>query len=191
MVFWTVIAAAGLCALGLVGYVRPGAEVTCLRNSVEAALPHLQQRVCVNVGGFTFGAARLLGAAFEIPHEPRAALQTVRGLNVAVYGPGDPITDQSMSDIIARADRAMTARKWDRAVLVREQDRMVAVYVPRNLRSPEKMRACVMVVEPANIVLVSARANLEPLLELAQLSPGLTGPVWRPTRPIKANLAHR
>jgi len=181
MVFWTVITTAGLCALGLAGYVRPGAEVACLRDSVEAALPHLQPRVCVNVGGLTFGAARALAAVFAVPAEPRAALQTVRGVNVAVYGPGGTITDQNTDEIIARADRGMTSRKWERAVLVREKDRMVVVYVPRNLRAADHLRACVMVIEPGNIVLVSARANLEPLLELARLNPALTGPVLRPT----------
>jgi hypothetical protein len=185
MVFWTVITTAGLCALGLAGYVRPGAEVGCLRDSIQAALPHLENRICVNIGGFTFGAVRAATSLFDdIPAEPRAAIRAVRGVNVAVYGPGDTLSDASIGEIVRRADVAMKKKHWERAVLVREKAQTVAVYVPANLRSTSNLRACVMVLEQQQIVLVSAKANLDPLLALAKFNPALTEPGWHPIRRI-------
>lgn len=185
MVFWTVITTASLCALGLAGYVRPGAEVGCLRDSVQAALPHLENRICVNVGGLTFGVVRAITAFFDdIPAEPRAAIKAVRGVNVAVYGPGDTLTDATMGEIVHRADSAMKKKNWERAVLVREKDQTVAVYVPAHAISSSNLRACVMVLEQQQIVLVSARANVDPLVALAKFNPALTEPAWRPIRRI-------
>jgi hypothetical protein len=65
------------------------------------------------------------------------------------------------------ADKCMRQRGWERIVGVAQGRQFVAVYMPRNLRTAKRMECCVAVLNERDLVVASARANLEPLLELA------------------------
>ena len=55
----------------------------------------------------------------------------------------------------------------ERIVGVAQGRQFVAVYMPRNLRSAKRMECCVAVLNEQDLVVTSARGNLEPLLALA------------------------
>jgi hypothetical protein len=70
----------------------------------------------------------------------------------------------------------MTARGWDRAVGVTREHELVAVYMPHGKMGARHVKCCLMVLERRNLVVLSAVANVEPLLQLAQQR---LGPVWQ------------
>ncbi|MGH7967363.1 MAG: hypothetical protein ACREIC_01410, partial [Limisphaerales bacterium] len=70
--------------------------------------------------------------------------------------------------ILDRADKAMTRRGWVRVVGVIQENQLVAVYLPRNGISSSRMKACVAVLDGRDLVVVSARGNLEPLMDIVE-----------------------
>jgi hypothetical protein len=73
--------------------------------------------------------------------------------------------------LLAAAAAAMTARGWNRLVGVMDGQDLVAVYLPDEIASARRMKCCVMVFDGQEMVVVSARANLEPLLKYALAQP--------------------
>ena len=69
--------------------------------------------------------------------------------------------------MLAASDAAMTARGWDRVVGVMDGPDLVTVYLPEKIASARRMKCCLMVFDGQEMVVVSARANLEPLLKYA------------------------
>ena len=61
----------------------------------------------------------------------------------------------------------MRRRGWERIVGVAGGRQFVAVYMPRNLRTVKRMACCVAVLNEQDLVVASARGNLQPLPELA------------------------
>jgi len=61
----------------------------------------------------------------------------------------------------------MSRRGWERVVGVAQGRQFVAVYLPRSLRTVNRMACCVAVLNEQDLVVASARGNLEPLLALA------------------------
>jgi uncharacterized protein YciW len=99
--------------------------------------------------------------------EVRAALQTVRAAEVGVYHLTQRAPSTGSAEVLAAADRGMTARGWERLVGVAQHGALVAVYAPRQAASAAKMRLCVLTLTPRDLVVVSARGNLAPLEKLA------------------------
>ena len=62
----------------------------------------------------------------------------------------------------------MTKRGWQRVVGVVEERQLVAVYMPQRGVSERRMKCCVAVLNDRDLVVVSARGNLEPLLAIAR-----------------------
>ncbi|MFO1513363.1 MAG: hypothetical protein U1F83_10695, partial [Verrucomicrobiota bacterium] len=63
------------------------------------------------------------------------------------------------------------ARGWERVVGVLDGEDLVGVYVPGKAISAEQLRCCIVVFDGRQMVLVSARANVEPLLECLRNQP--------------------
>jgi hypothetical protein len=106
--------------------------------------------------------ARIGGSFLPIPSEAQVALDTLRGASVGVYR-AEP--HGRGRELLEAADRSLTARGWERTVGVIDGEQVVGVYVPRDLTSPRKMRVAVLVQSSDQLVLVTARANLNPLLD--------------------------
>jgi hypothetical protein len=95
-------------------------------------------------------------------------LDSIRGAEVGVYQLQGTAGWVDHCAILARADREMSARRWDRVVGVSREHELVAVYVPKlGLRS-NRAGCCVLVLQDRDLVVVKANGNLDPLLELAQ-----------------------
>ena len=70
--------------------------------------------------------------------------------------------------MLGAADSAMNRRGWDRVVGVLDGEDMVAVYVSSKTTSCRLLECCVVVFDGEQMVVASARGNLEPLLKLTQ-----------------------
>jgi len=154
---------------GITGFFRLGGETAALRQAVaHTSQAELKKKLTLSVGGFSTGLVRLGSRFFNLPREPRAALDAVRGAEVGLFTLPEPLARAHHVTILAEADKVMTKRGWTRLVGVSEGTELVAIYVPSGELSARKIRCCVMVLDRQELVLVSAAARLNPLLELAR-----------------------
>ena len=159
----------GCCALGIVSMFHLGSEATALRRTVMGSVPGLWDKtIALRVGGVTTALVRGGSRFFHMPAEPRAALDSLRGAEVGVYRLREQPGRVECGPILAQADKAMAARGWARVVGVVQEHQLVAVYMPKKGVSARRMKCCVAVLNERDLVVVSARGNLEPLLAIAQ-----------------------
>lgn len=164
-----------LLAIGIVGFFRLSRDTRVLRNSLKACavsqVGAWHEKLELRVGTVPFWALRT-GLSFA-PLEPEAhlALRSIRAAEVGIYELGDQAPYLSSGEMLRAADLAMAKRGWDRTVAVCQKGELVAVYMPIENREPEKLRACVAVFQGRQLILASARGDLEPLFELAQMHP--------------------
>ncbi len=162
------LVAAGSCVVGVLGYFHLSADTAALRQSAMQAIGGTWDKtIAVNVGGFTTALVRLGARFFPLEPEPRAAIETVRGGDVGVYTLRSTSVCPDRAAVFTAVDRTMSRRGWERVVGVSQERDLVAVYIPHRRLSPRRMRACVMVFHDRNLVVASARGNLDPLLVLA------------------------
>jgi len=157
------------CAWTVVGMFRLGSDAAALRSAVTEVLPEVSQDVVtLRAGGLLTGGVRLAASFFPLPEEARAGINTLHGAEVGVYklSPTTQCADTSM--VFARADKVMQKRGWTRMVGVAESKNLVMIYVPRKMSSARRVKCCVLVREGEDLVVVAARADLVPLLELGQ-----------------------
>jgi hypothetical protein len=157
-----------LGVLGVASYFRLSSDTRALRRSVMSSVAgQWDTRIAVRIGWLTTRLVRSCSQFIQLPPEPRAAMDAIRGVEVGVYELRNQPQTSDYSAVLAAADKTMMLRGWDRVVGVLEGEQCVAVYVPRKRFSPKRATCCVVVLSERNLVLVSARGNLEPLLDLA------------------------
>jgi len=157
----------GVIMLAVKTYASVGHDARTVRNTVlKASGAEWSPTIELGVGGGTLGLARLGLAFADLPKEARAVVNAVRGAEVGVYQLAKGSLDRA--GLLNATDRGMSARGWERVVGVLSGRELVAVYLPSDLRSGRDVRLCVMVLDGEELVVVAARGNLEPLLELAQ-----------------------
>jgi hypothetical protein len=133
----------------------------------KAAPAERQELIEIGVGPLTLHLARAALAFVDLDADARTALHIVRGAEVGVYRLRCEHKELNYAAILSAADKTMADRGWDRVVGVMNRPSLVAVYVPAKLRSAGSVRVCVAVVNGSELVVASARSNLEPLLEMA------------------------
>jgi len=157
----------GLIVVALKSFITVGGDSRVLRNTVlKASAAEWSPKIELNIGGGTLGLARLGLTFVDLPKEARAVLGAVRGAEVGVYQLTKGGLDRA--GLLNSTDRSMSARGWERVVGVVNPSELVAVYMPSDLDSGRDVRLCVMVLDGEELVVVAARGNLEPLLELAR-----------------------
>lgn len=170
-----VLTLAGMFALLVVALVlsfRLGSETRTLRQVALASVPGTWDRQ------FELGVGRLpvliakAGLGF-VPLEPeaRAALAAFESADVSIYQRrhGTPTSDLSTSspDVLAAVSQAMANHGWEPLVRVRDGHDTVGIFVPVDTGRATSLRACILVLDGDDLVMVSARANPGPLVELA------------------------
>ncbi len=125
------------------------------------------KEVEVSIGSITMNLARAGLSFVDLPPEARTAMKSIRGAEVGVYTwrPGSQGVNHAV--MLAKVDQTMVDRGWERLVGVMNRTDLVAVYVPRNIRSAADVKVCVAVMSKGQLVIAAARSNLEPLVELA------------------------
>lgn len=157
-----------LCAIGIAGYFRLSTTMQTLRSSVMESVPgKWDKRFAIHVGGLTLELVRLGSRFFNLPPEPKAALEALHGAEVGVYKLQTAPATLDYSAVFTAADKSMTQCGWERIVGVVQGRQFVAVYIPRDLRAPKRMACCVVVLNEQDLVVASARGNPEPLLSIA------------------------
>jgi len=157
-----------LCGCGVAGYFQLGSEATILRKCIMTSVPgQWDKKIAVHLGGLTCGLVRAGSRLFNLPPEPRAALEAVHGVEVGVYKLQEQPVSLNRQAIFSKADQAMTARGWLRVVGVAKGTDIVAIYIPRTGFSARQMSCCLLVLDDQNLVVASARGNPQPLLAIA------------------------
>ncbi len=159
----------GLGVVGVIGVFHLGSEATVLRQTVMNSVPgQWDKKIALRAGWLMTGLVRGGSQFFHMPPEPRAALDAVRGVEVGVYNLRDEPGRLDRGPILEHADKEMAARGWVRVVGVIQENDLVAVYVPRKGISSRHMKCCVAVLNGRDLVVVSARGNLEPLMGIVE-----------------------
>lgn len=154
----------------------PGRDTRTLRHAVLAAEPdQWQTTVELGVGRLPSWIARtglrLAAEPLDLPPEALAAITAFRSADVGVYRRTTPLPDSQqprLATALADLDTVMARRGWEPTVSVQDKDQCVRIFTPRNLHNPHDLRACVLVLDREQLVVVSARVDPEPLIELAQ-----------------------
>jgi hypothetical protein len=157
-----------LLAIGLTGCFKVSSDAQALRDSMMKSVSgEWDEEIEIGVGAFTLNLARAGLAFADLDPEVRTVLNAVRGAEVGVYRLQKARRKLDHAGMLANADKAMDTRGWDRVVGVMNRRELVAVYVPKEIRSARNVKACVVVLNGREMVVASARSNLEPLMEMA------------------------
>jgi hypothetical protein len=163
----TVLVAAVLC-LFATGCFRVSSDLRALREGILKSSPaDWKEEIEVGVGALTLSVARAGLGFLDLPSEARTALDAARGAEVGIYRLEKSRGKADRAAMLKAADHAMLDAGWDRLVTVVDDGNLVVVYVPESLRSTRNLKVCVVVFDGRQLVLASARSNLEPLLDLA------------------------
>jgi len=158
-----------LAVVGVTGYFRLSTETATLRQSALGSLSvPWNRKINVHVGFFTTGLVRLVSSLCKLPAEAQAGINSLRGAEAGFYNLQGTAGIVNTATILARADKAMSARRWDRVVGVTQAHELVAVYVPRSGLSTARVCCCVLVLQEDKLVVAGASGNLNPLLKLLQ-----------------------
>lgn len=172
--FLGVFAAFALLVLALVLSFLPAGEARAIRSAVASASDHkFDQKISFGVGWPVLGLGRLIAGFTDLNEDARAAFRAVRRADVSIQELQEPIRREDRQAMLAAADRAMERRGWDRIVGVIEEDEVVGIYVPQGDVSGNDLKIAVFVLDGREMVVVSARCDLEPLLEIIERHGGL------------------
>jgi hypothetical protein len=162
------VVAALLAVYAATGFVRLSRDTGALRDSLmRSTAVNWNKQVEINVGPLTLGLVRFGLSFIDLDPDGRLALTACRGAEVGVYHLQEGHVCEPYAAVLSSADQAMSARGWERMVGVLHTRELVAVYVPKKMNSAKEVRVCVLVLNGQDLVVVSARSNLEPLLQLA------------------------
>ena len=157
-----------LVSFGSTGCFRVSSDAGALRDSViQSTAARWDEQIELGIGPVTLNLARAGLAFVALEPEARTALNAVRSAEVAVYKRRHGRKQLQHSAILRAADKAMTGRGWDRIVGVLNPRELVAIYVPRQVRSTRNLKVCVLTANDDQFVVASARSDLEPLMEIA------------------------
>jgi hypothetical protein len=124
-------------------------------------------RIVVNVGPVTLGAARFMSRFLEIPQEARAGFASLRGAEVGVFR-GANVAPEDRPVALKTADESMVKRGWSRVVAVQGCRESVMVYVQEKGLGANNLVCCVVVWNENELVVVKVKSDPEPLLKLVQ-----------------------
>jgi len=132
---------------------------------VESSGCDWARQIRIGVPSFLFTVARAGLGFVDMDPEARAAIQTMRGLRLAIYERAAGTPDRAQ--MLQAADRAMSSRGWDRVVGVLDGRQLVAVFAPTGMKAGGNLELCVIVFDGDQLVFVSGRADPEPLVQVA------------------------
>ena len=160
--------AVALVSISLTGCFKVSTDVGALRDCVMKGAPaEWEEEIEIGFGPLTLNLARAGLAFVDLEPEARSALHAVRSAEVGVYKLRSGHQQLNLAAMLSAADKTMAGRGWDRVVGVMDRRELVAIYVPAQVRSTRNVRVCLLTVDGQELVVASARSNLEPLMALA------------------------
>lgn len=177
----------GLLLLGfaVVRTLTPGQEVRVVRNEIRDLFKtSFQSRIEISAKPWMVGLARL-GLGFA-PIEPRAktAMGAVRGADVGVYRLNSTPVREEFPTLIDTISGHLEKKDWERVVTVLDREEIVLVFSQMNGSDPTDVQVLTVVLNGEELVIVSGRGNLLPLMDLVdeQLKEHLPRPALAPVR---------
>jgi len=157
-----------LLALAVADCFRMDSDGQSLRDALKRSSGTSFGRVFQGGVGPVLLATARMGLHFldDVPDEARRAATSVRTARVSVDRVEGRISPERYADMIAEADRTMTARGWERLTCVREADTLVVVYIDPDASRGSTVQTRLAVLESDQLVVVSARLRLQPLIDL-------------------------
>jgi len=174
---WQAACALAVLSAGLTGCFKVSSDAGALRDSAEKSSGSgWDKQIEIGVGAITLNLARAGLAFVSLDPEARTALQAVRAAEVGVYKRHGTRGTLNHPAVLLAADRVMADRGWDRIVGVMNRDGLVAIYIRNDASSARNLKACLVTMNREEMVVASARSDLEPLFEIA-----FNQPAWRRT----------
>ena len=159
----------GGLALGVASYFHLSSDTRALRNELtRASGTEWRKQIGLNIGDTTLGIARGALLFVKADREAQTALRAVRGVEVGIYEMTSRSKAPDPAVMLNAADKAMSNRGWERVVAVVDNEQMVAVFLPAKITSANRMKCCVAVLDDRRLIVVSAKADLQPLVEFAK-----------------------
>src|SRR5262249_33672400 len=113
-----------------------------------------EKKIELGVGFFTVGVAKLatkITARFvDVPPEARTAISSLKEAECSVYQFRQ--RRQSLASILADADKSMAGHGYERLVGVIQENQLVAVYIPKKMKSARDLKASVLVLNDKQLV---------------------------------------
>lgn len=134
---------------------------------LRTAGDELDQQFELGLGYLPLALARAGLSFVEMEEDARSAMSSVREVEVGVYKFRSGNKSMDRVSMMAAADQVMERQNWYRLAGVIDNNEMVAVYTPATTHYKKKLMIKVVVVNPREMVLVSAAGNPEPLLDIA------------------------
>jgi hypothetical protein len=106
----------------------------------------------------------------------QAGIETVRAVEVGVYKGTELPVGRNYGSAVAAMDEKMRKRGWERVVGVFKDSDLVAIYLPRNGLSEDRIRCCFLVTHDNELVVGSAWCSLAPILRLPEVRKVLDQP---------------
>src|SRR5688572_5558648 len=157
--------AAGLL-IATTGCFRVSSDTQALRDvALKLQTAEAEEKIELGVGFFTVGLAKLGARFVELPPEVRGILGSVDGVECSVYELRGPASN--FAEVLSQADERMDERGLDRVVGLLEREQLIAVYVPRKMKSHRDMSISVMVLTKSELICASARGDLDSVMQLA------------------------
>src|SRR5262245_55454384 len=136
-------------AMGLfvaTGYFRLSPETALLRSSLlKTGDVPWSRKVAIHFGPVTMAMFRNVILFVRMDDEARAVIETLRAVEAGVYKMPSPTMPREAGISLAKADKVMTSKKWERLVYVAKDDTLVAVYSPRKSVTAKVMKCCFVV----------------------------------------------
>jgi len=156
----------GGLALGVASYFHLSSDTRALRNELtRASGTEWRKQIGLNIGDTTLGVARGALLFINVDRDAQTVLRAVHGVEVSIYELASTSNAPDRAAMLNAADKAMSSRGWERVVGVLDGDDMVSVFLPAKITSASQTKCCVTVLDGRRLVVVSARADLQPLLE--------------------------
>ncbi|MBS0633804.1 MAG: hypothetical protein JSS11_17985 [Verrucomicrobia bacterium] len=163
----------GVCllmsAVAIVDLVTLNRDAAAMRRAVFSAVKaEKSTHVQLSVGPVLLGTVRKgLGFSHHVPEEAKLALKGVKAASVGVYALDREVGAEERGRVLAAVDPVMLRRGWERLVVASEAKDTVMIYTQPTDDAHDPLRVCLAVCEGREIVIVSATAEPDALVELA------------------------
>lgn len=120
------------------------------------------------VGPVLLGATRFgLSFVADLPPEARRVIGAVKSARVSVSRVEGTVGRTDFSKMLQATDRVMNRRGWERIVGVLDGDALVVIYVDPSPGWGGTVKIRLGVLESEQLVIVSTKAKLKPVVEVA------------------------
>lgn len=146
----------------------PGREIRVLSRAVMASAPgDWDRQLAIGIGRLPTGLAKAALGWVDLPPEARAALKAFQSADLALYRRQGSSSGNAGPALLAAAADALARHGWETLVRVQNGDQQVHVFTRAPGFFESHVHLCGLVFQDDQGVLISATADVEPLIDLA------------------------